>query len=52
MQGSIEQSNVKSVVEMSRMIEVTRHYTQVASLLQQHGDTRRSAIERLAEVPA
>lgn len=51
-QGSIEQSNVKSVIEMTRMIEVTRHYTQIAGLLQQHGDTRRSAIEKLAEVPA
>lgn len=51
-QSSIEQSNVKSVVEMTRMIEVTRAYTQVASLMQNHGDIRRSAIERLAEVPA
>jgi flagellar basal-body rod protein FlgF/flagellar basal-body rod protein FlgG len=51
-QGAIEQSNVKAVVEMTRMIEVSRHYTQVASLLQQHGDMRRSAIERLADVPA
>ncbi len=51
-QGSIEESNVKSIVEMTRMIEVTRSYTQVASLLQQHGDMRRSSIERLAEVPA
>lgn len=49
-QGAVEQSNVKSVVEMTRMIEVTRHYTQVASLLQQQGDMRRQAIERLAEV--
>ncbi len=52
MQGSLEQSNVKAVVEMTRMIEVSRQYTQIAGLLQQHGDTRRSAIERLAEVPA
>ncbi|MGV3635721.1 MAG: flagellar basal-body rod protein FlgF [Pseudorhodoplanes sp.] len=51
-QGAIEQSNVKAVVEMTRMIEVTRHYSQIAGMLQQHGDTRRSAIERLAEVPA
>ncbi len=51
-QGSIEQSNVKSVVEMTRMIEVTRHYTQISSLLQQHHDMRRSAIDKLAEVPA
>jgi flagellar basal-body rod protein FlgF len=51
-QGAIEQSNVRGVVEMSRMIEVTRTYTQVATLLQQQGDIRRSAIERLAEIPA
>jgi flagellar basal-body rod protein FlgF len=51
-QGAVEQSNVKSVVEMTRLIEVTRHYTQVGSLLQQQGDMRRSAIERLADVPA
>ncbi|HWV42063.1 flagellar basal-body rod protein FlgF [Pseudorhodoplanes sp.] len=51
-QGSIEQSNVKAVVEMTRMIEVTRAYSQVASLLQQHGDMRKNSIERLAEVPA
>ena len=52
MQGAIEQSNVRGVVEMSRMIEVTRTYTQIASMLQQQGDLRRSAIDKLAEVPA
>lgn len=51
-QGAVEQSNVKSVIEMTRLIEVTRHYTQVASLLERQGDMRRSAIERLADVPA
>lgn len=52
MQGSVEQSNVRPVVEMARLIEVSRAYTQLATLLQQHGDIRKSAIERLAEVPA
>jgi flagellar basal-body rod protein FlgF/flagellar basal-body rod protein FlgG len=51
-QGALEQSNVKAIVEMTRMIEVSRHYSKVSDLLQKHGDTRRSAIERLAEVPA
>jgi flagellar basal-body rod protein FlgF len=51
-QGAIEKSNVRGVVEMTRMIEVTRSYTQVASLLQQQSDLRRTAIEKLAEVPA
>ncbi len=51
-QGTIEQSNVRPVIEMARMMELTRTYTQIASLLQQASEQRRSAIERLAEVPA
>jgi flagellar basal-body rod protein FlgF/flagellar basal-body rod protein FlgG len=50
-QGAVEKSNVKSVMEMTRMVEVTRAYTQIASLLQQQSDTRKSAIDKLAEVP-
>ncbi|HWV97896.1 MAG TPA: flagellar basal-body rod protein FlgF [Xanthobacteraceae bacterium] len=51
-QGFIEKSNVNAVVEMSRMIAVTRAYTQVSALLQQQSDLRRTAIEKLADVPA
>ena len=51
-QGFIEKSNVNSVVEMSRMIEVTRAYTSISSMLQQQGDLRKSSIEKLADVPA
>lgn len=51
-QGAIEQSNVKSVLEMTRMIEVTRRYTQMSSMLQQHHDMRRSSLDKLADVPA
>jgi flagellar basal-body rod protein FlgF/flagellar basal-body rod protein FlgG len=51
-QGAVEKSNVRSVIEMTRMIEVTRNYTQIAGILQQQSDMRRSAIEKLAEVPA
>ncbi|HET9715330.1 MAG TPA: flagellar basal-body rod protein FlgF [Pseudolabrys sp.] len=50
-QGTIEKSNVRGVVEMTRMIEVTRSYTQIATLLSQQADLQRSAIEKLAEVP-
>ncbi len=50
-QGSIEKSNVRSVVEMTRMIEVTRNYTSVATMLSQQADLSRTAIEKLAEVP-
>jgi len=51
-QGFIEKSNVNSVAEMSRMIEVTRIYTQISNLLQQQSDLHKSAIEKLADVPA
>ena len=51
-QGALERSNVRPVVEMSRMIELTRAYTEVSSMMQQQSDLRRSAIEKLAEVAA
>jgi flagellar basal-body rod protein FlgF len=51
-QGYVEKSNVNSVLEMSRMIEVTRTYTQISALLQQQSDLQKSAIQALADVPA
>ena len=51
-QGFIERSNVNAVTEMSRMIEINRMYTHMATLLQQQHDLHRSAIDKLAEVPA
>ena len=50
-QGFIEKSNVNSVLEMSRMIEVTRTYTQISALLQQQHDMHKTAIDKLADVP-
>ena len=51
-QGAIEKSNVHSVMEMTRMVEITRTYTQMAGLLSQHHDMRRNTLDKLAEVPA
>jgi len=51
-QGSVEKSNVRPVIEMTRMIELTRAYTEVATLLQQQSDLRKNSIQQLAEVPA
>ncbi|SDR86091.1 flagellar basal-body rod protein FlgF [Bradyrhizobium canariense] len=51
-QGYIEKSNVNAVAEMSRMIEVTRAYTQVSTMLQQESDLHKTAIEKLADVPS
>jgi flagellar basal-body rod protein FlgF len=52
MQGALEKSNVHGVVEMTRMIEITRNYTQVANLLQQQSDMRKNSLQQLAEVPS
>ena len=51
-QGSIEKSNVRSVLEMARMIEVSRAYSEVATMLAQQNDLRKSSLQQLAEVPA
>lgn len=51
-QGAVEKSNVRSVIEMTRMIEVTRSYTQVANMLAQQADLQQTAINKLGEVPA
>lgn len=51
-QGFVEKSNVNSVAEMSKMIEVTRTYTQISAMMQQHAELRKSALEKLADVPA
>lgn len=51
-QGAIEKSNVRPIAEMSRLVEVTRAYENVTAMLSRHDDIRRSAIEKLADVPA
>ncbi len=50
-QSTLEKSNVHGVVEMTRMIEVTRSYTQIANMLAQQTDLQQTAIDKLAEVP-
>ncbi|HRJ69475.1 MAG TPA: flagellar basal-body rod protein FlgF [Beijerinckiaceae bacterium] len=47
--GVLEKSNVSPVVEISRMIEVSRAYTSLAQSMQRGDDLRRSAITKLAE---
>jgi flagellar basal body rod protein FlgG len=51
MQGALEKSNVRPIVEMSHMIEVSRAYTMVANLVQGEGDLRKTAIQQLSDVP-
>ncbi len=50
--GAIEKSNVNGVVEITRLIEISRAYQQTATLLQQQSDLHKQAIQQLANVPA
>jgi len=51
-QGALEKSNVRPIVEMARMIEITRSYSDVAAILQQQGDMRRNSLQQLSQVPS
>ena len=51
MQGFIESSNVKPVVEMTRMIEVMRAYTSTQKTINDMGDLQQSAIRQLGREP-
>lgn len=52
LQGAVEQSNVQPVAQLSRMIDVTRAYTTLASLMKSGDELRQEAIKTLAEVQA
>jgi flagellar basal-body rod protein FlgF/flagellar basal-body rod protein FlgG len=52
LQGSIEKSNVNPISEISRMIQITRSYTDIANVLQQQSEQRRNALGQLAQVPS
>jgi flagellar basal body rod protein FlgG len=45
-----EGSNVKGIVEMTRMMDVVRAYTSTANMLKTNHDLQRRAVERLGEV--
>jgi len=51
LQGAIEGSNVNGVLEMTRMIEINRTYSQIASLLQSQDEEHRNSVDKLAQVP-
>jgi flagellar basal-body rod protein FlgF len=51
-QGAIEKSNVNPVAEMTRMLQITQSYTDVANVLQQQSDQRKNALSQLSQTPA
>ena len=48
--GALEKSNVKPVVEMTRLMDVNRTYAMVSSVISRLDDLRGTAIRRLADV--
>ena len=52
LQGMVEQSNVKPVIELTNMIETTRAYTTQARMMQKSEELKSDAINRLAQVPS
>lgn len=51
MQNMVEQSNVKPVLELTRMIETTRAYTTQARMMQKTEELKNDAINKLAQMP-
>jgi flagellar basal-body rod protein FlgF len=49
-QGSIEQSNVSGVTEITQMIQVQRAYQQLATLMQQQDQLRTTALQKLGSL--
>ena len=48
--GALERSNVRPVLEMTRLMDVNRSYTMVSSIISRLDDLRGTAIRRLADV--
>lgn len=46
-QGKLEGSNVQSIVEMTRMIDVLREYQSIQNMMRSEHDRQRSAIQRI-----
>ena len=49
-QGMVESSNVNSVTQMTRLIEVSRAYQQIANMMDQTGSVYDESIQRLGKV--
>lgn len=49
--GHVERANVRPMIEMSRLVEISRAYANAASLMQRQDELKRSSVEKLATVP-
>lgn len=51
-QGALEGSNVRGVIEITEMIEVSRAYQSLANMMKRFDDLRKDAVQRLGTVRA
>jgi flagellar basal-body rod protein FlgF len=51
LQGSIEQSNVRPVYEITKMMDLVRTYEQVAQAMTQADDLSKEAVKELGQTP-
>jgi len=51
-QGAVEKSNVQPVTEMTRLIELSRSYQEIANMMSRADELSRTAINRLADQQA
>jgi flagellar basal-body rod protein FlgF len=49
-QGAVESSNVQPVIEITRMMEISREYAKISSIMDQTAELDRQAIQRLGKV--
>lgn len=49
-QGMLESSNVNSVMEITKLVEINRSYASLARLIDQNQELNRTAVERLGKV--
>ena len=50
-QGSLEKSNVSPIMEMARMIEITRSYSDISNLLELESEQKKNSLQQLSQAP-
>jgi flagellar basal-body rod protein FlgF len=50
-QGSLEKSNVRPIMEMARMMEITRSYSDISNLLQLESEQKKNSLQQLSQAP-
>ena len=49
-QGSLENSNVRPIIEMTRMMSISKEYQSLQNFIKKEHERQQKAIERLARI--